>query len=79
MLPASGMRRPRRSRRMKSLPTRLGSGVGRDGPHGCKGSNSGMDIRGPGWSGTRTDRAEALEEFYQGVLGLDLVYTEPHP
>lgn len=36
-----------------------------------------MDIRGLGWSGTRTDHAEALADFYQGVLGLDLVYTEP--
>ena len=37
-----------------------------------------MDIRGLGWSGTRTDRAGALAEFYQRVLGLDLVHTEPH-
>ena len=37
-----------------------------------------MDVRGLGWTGTRTDRAEALAKFYQGVLGLDLVYTEPH-
>jgi catechol 2,3-dioxygenase-like lactoylglutathione lyase family enzyme len=37
-----------------------------------------MDIRSLGWSGTRTDRAEALADFYQSVLGLDLVHTEPH-
>ena len=37
-----------------------------------------MDVRGLGWSGTRTDRAEALALFYQDVLGLDLVHTEPH-
>jgi len=37
-----------------------------------------MDVRGLGWSGTRTDQAEALASFYQHVLGLDLVHTEPH-
>ena len=37
-----------------------------------------MDVRGLGWSGTRTDRAEALANFYQDVLGLELVHTEPH-
>lgn len=37
-----------------------------------------MDIRSLGWSGTRTDRAEALADFYQRVLGLELVHTEPH-
>jgi catechol 2,3-dioxygenase-like lactoylglutathione lyase family enzyme len=37
-----------------------------------------MDIRSLGWSGTRTDRAEALAEFYRSVLGLDLIHTEPH-
>jgi catechol 2,3-dioxygenase-like lactoylglutathione lyase family enzyme len=37
-----------------------------------------MEITGLGWSGTRTDRAEALARFYQHVLGLRLVHTEPH-
>lgn len=37
-----------------------------------------MDVRGLGWSGTRTDRAEELADFYQDVLGLELVHTEPH-
>ena len=56
----------------------VGQFVGRqdDATHGRP--YSGMDIRGLGWSGTRTDRAEALAEFYQGVLGLNLVHSEPH-
>ena len=37
-----------------------------------------MDVRQLGWSGTRTNRAEALARFYQDVLGLRLVHTEPH-
>ena len=37
-----------------------------------------MEVTGLGWSGTRTDRAEALARFYQHVLGLRLVHTEPH-
>ena len=36
-----------------------------------------MDVRQLGWSGTRTDRAEALARFYQDVLGLSLVHSEP--
>ena len=31
-----------------------------------------------GWSGTRTEHAESLARFYQDVLGLRLVHTEPH-
>jgi catechol 2,3-dioxygenase-like lactoylglutathione lyase family enzyme len=37
-----------------------------------------MDVQQLGWSGTRTDRAEALARFYQDVLGLSLVHSEPH-
>lgn len=37
-----------------------------------------MDVQKLGWSGTRTDRAGALARFYQDVLGLSLVHTEPH-
>ncbi|GAA2728160.1 VOC family protein [Cellulomonas aerilata] len=37
-----------------------------------------MEITGLGWSGTRTDRAEALAHFYEHVLELRLVHTEPH-
>ncbi len=37
-----------------------------------------MEITGLGWSGTRTESAEALARFYQHVLGLRLVHTEPH-
>ena len=37
-----------------------------------------MEVTGLGWSGTRTDHAEALARFYQHVLGLRLVHTEPH-
>ena len=36
-----------------------------------------MDITGLGWSGTRTAQAEELADFYQNVLQLNLVYTEP--
>ena len=37
-----------------------------------------MEVTGLGWSGTRTDRAEALAWFYEQVLGLRLIHTEPH-
>ena len=37
-----------------------------------------MEITGLGWSGTRTDHDDALARFYQDVLGLRLVHTEPH-
>jgi catechol 2,3-dioxygenase-like lactoylglutathione lyase family enzyme len=37
-----------------------------------------MDVIGLGWSGTRTDQAEALAQFYREVLGLALVHSEPH-
>jgi catechol 2,3-dioxygenase-like lactoylglutathione lyase family enzyme len=37
-----------------------------------------MDVRQLAWSGTRTNRAEALARFYQDVLGLRLVHIEPH-
>lgn len=36
-----------------------------------------MDVRRLGWSGTRTAQAEQLADFYQHVLQLNLVYTEP--
>ena len=37
-----------------------------------------MQITALGWSGTRTDRADALASFYEHVLELRLVHTEPH-
>ncbi len=37
-----------------------------------------MNVTGLGWLGTRTPRAEELARFYQNVLGLKLVYSEPH-
>ena len=36
-----------------------------------------MEITGLGWCGTRTERAEDLACFYETVLGLPLVLTEP--
>jgi catechol 2,3-dioxygenase-like lactoylglutathione lyase family enzyme len=36
-----------------------------------------MDVQQLGWTGTRTDRGEELAHFYQDVLGLRLVHTEP--
>jgi catechol 2,3-dioxygenase-like lactoylglutathione lyase family enzyme len=36
-----------------------------------------MEITGLGWLGTRTDRAEALADFYRRVLGLRETHTEP--
>jgi catechol 2,3-dioxygenase-like lactoylglutathione lyase family enzyme len=36
-----------------------------------------MEIAGLGWSGTRTERAEELARFYEGVLGLRQVHSEP--
>jgi catechol 2,3-dioxygenase-like lactoylglutathione lyase family enzyme len=36
-----------------------------------------MDVVGLGWAGTRTDRAPELARFYQDVLGLRCVHTEP--
>lgn len=37
----------------------------------------GVEITGLGWCGTRTDRAGELAHFYEHVLGLRLVHTEP--
>lgn len=37
-----------------------------------------MDVTGLGWLGTRTPHAEKLARFYEDVLGLNLVYTEPN-
>lgn len=36
-----------------------------------------MEITGLGWSGTRTEHAEELAQFYENVLGLRKVYSEP--
>jgi catechol 2,3-dioxygenase-like lactoylglutathione lyase family enzyme len=36
-----------------------------------------MEITGLGWCGTRTERAEELARFYDTVLGLRLIHTEP--
>jgi catechol 2,3-dioxygenase-like lactoylglutathione lyase family enzyme len=36
-----------------------------------------MEITGLGWCGTRTEQAEELARFYDRVLGLPLVHTEP--
>ena len=36
-----------------------------------------MEITGLGWCGTRTDHAGELAHFYEHVLGLRLVHTEP--
>jgi hypothetical protein len=36
-----------------------------------------MEITGLGWCGTRTDRCGELAYFYEHVLGLRLVHTEP--
>ncbi|GAA0574984.1 hypothetical protein GCM10010172_69540 [Paractinoplanes ferrugineus] len=36
-----------------------------------------MEITGLGWLGTRTDRPEALADFYRRVLGLREIRTEP--
>jgi hypothetical protein len=38
---------------------------------------AGMEITGLGWCGTRTDRSGELADFYEHVLGLRLVHTEP--
>ena len=38
---------------------------------------AGMEITGLGWCGTRTDRSRELAYFYEHVLGLRLVHTEP--
>jgi catechol 2,3-dioxygenase-like lactoylglutathione lyase family enzyme len=36
-----------------------------------------MDVMGLGWCGTRSAQADELADFYQHVLKLNLVYTEP--
>lgn len=36
-----------------------------------------MEITGLGWSGTRTEHAEELAQFYENVLGLRRVHSEP--
>ena len=36
-----------------------------------------MEITGLGWIGTRTANAEELARFYESVLGLHCVHTEP--
>lgn len=36
-----------------------------------------MDVTHLGWVGTRTDRGAELADFYEHVLGLALVYSEP--
>ncbi len=38
---------------------------------------AGTEITGLGWRGTRTDRSRELAYFYEHVLGLRLVHTEP--
>jgi catechol 2,3-dioxygenase-like lactoylglutathione lyase family enzyme len=37
----------------------------------------GVDVTGLGWVGTRTERSEQLARFYEHVLGLKPVHTEP--
>jgi catechol 2,3-dioxygenase-like lactoylglutathione lyase family enzyme len=37
-----------------------------------------MDVQRLGWSGTRTDDAQAQARFYRDVLGLRLAHFEPH-
>ncbi len=36
-----------------------------------------MDVTGLGWCGTRTERGQELADFYEHVLQLPLVHTEP--
>jgi hypothetical protein len=36
-----------------------------------------MDVTGLGWCGTRTEHDEQLAHFYEHVLGLTAVRTEP--
>jgi catechol 2,3-dioxygenase-like lactoylglutathione lyase family enzyme len=36
-----------------------------------------MEMAGLGWCGTRSDRCRKLAYFYEHVLGLRLVHTEP--
>jgi len=43
--------------------------------HGCR--NGDMEITGLGWTGTRTERAEELAQFYENMLGLRKVQSEP--
>jgi hypothetical protein len=38
--------------------------------------DTGMEITGLGWCGTRTGRCSELAHFYEHVLGLRLVHTE---
>jgi predicted enzyme related to lactoylglutathione lyase len=38
---------------------------------------AGMEITGLSWCGTRTVRSSELVQFYEHVLGLRLVHTEP--
>ena len=40
------------------------------------GDTGGVEIKGLGWCGTRTDRAAELAHFYLHVLGLSLVHSE---
>jgi hypothetical protein len=35
-----------------------------------------MNVIGLGWSGTRTDHASELSEFYEQMLGLPVVHRE---
>jgi hypothetical protein len=36
-----------------------------------------MDVTGLGWSGTRTEHDQQLAHFYEHVLGLRPVHSEP--
>lgn len=36
-----------------------------------------MDVTSLGWVGTRTERSGELADFYEHVLGLELVHQEP--
>jgi len=36
-----------------------------------------VDVTGLGWCGTRTERSSQLARFYEHVLRLKLVHTEP--
>jgi catechol 2,3-dioxygenase-like lactoylglutathione lyase family enzyme len=36
-----------------------------------------MEVTGLGWSGTRTEHGKEMADFYESVLGLRPVHTEP--
>src|SRR4051794_23049961 len=46
-------------------------------PRAGPGQSEGMEVTSLGWAGTRTPHADELAGFYERVLGLALVHTEP--